>query len=250
MTLSLHVQSRGRAPEHDYRWVVVEPGLHPPRRERPPRLDARAAALVQSDTPSLLLARVGGEPLLFLTALGSSRVDVQGRPIRTAIALTGPREGLLRGLAAKALREDGREALTRTVDAAVTDSGDGGFDVDASLLSLLEQDALPEAPPAPLGRRYAPNEPDERERLADEIASVGLPPGEGALVVVTGALAAERLEASGAWRGLSRLVSAPMEPPPPEVRPGKKGVAARRLLLTVATAAAVLILASLLPPRP
>lgn len=256
MTLTtLHVLTRGRAPEHDYRWVAVEPAPHPSRQERPPRLDARAAQLVQSDTPSLLLLRVGGELVLFVTALASGRSDVQGRDIRSAFVLTASEEeqDILRGLAAYALREQGREVLARLVDGAVQDTPEGSFDVRHQLLDelvgLTAAIADDEAEPR---RRLGPNDEKAREALADELTNTTLPPGEGPLVVVTGALGAERLEASGAWRGLSRLVSAPFERPPPEVRPApKKGRAAARWWTILAAAALILILMSLWPlPTP
>lgn len=255
MTLTtLHVLTRGRAPEHDYRWVAVEPAPPPPRQERPPRLDARAAQLVQSDAPSLLLLRVGGDLVLFVTALESRREDVQGRAIRASLALTvdEAEQDTLRGLAALSLRPGGRQALAAAVDDAISDTPEGGFDVSAGLLDRLFEESLlpPEAGLAP-ERRFAPNDDDHREALAEELARSPLPPGEGPLVVVTGALGAERLEASGAWRGLSRLVSAPFSRPPREVRspPKKDPAAARRRWALLLSAAALLILLRILLPE-
>lgn len=230
---TLHVLTRGRAPEHDYAWVVVEPAESPHRPERPPRLDARAAQLVQSDHPSLLLLRADAELVLFATALESSRRDVQGRPIRNALALVLGEEAqdVLRGLAARALRDGARAALEDLVDARVKDAPDGGVWVEPELLAdLLGLEPAPAAEHFDPTRRFGPNEAPDREALADEVERSVLPPGQGPLLIVTGALAAERLEASGVWRGLSRLVFEPVIEPPPEVRPPrKKGRAGRAL---------------------
>ena len=248
----LHVLSRGRAPEHDYRWVAVETEPHPPRPERPPRLEARAAQLVQSDHPSLLVVRVGDELLLFVSALESSRVDVQGRPIRNAFSLTVATDGedLVRGVARQALLASGRKHLEQRLDAAITDTEDGGFDVQTELKGWLC--GLQEPPPSQAAetvRRFGPSDAEDRDGLAEELGRSALPPGEGPLIVVTGAVSAERLEASGTWRGLSRLVNAPFEGPPLEVRrSSKKGGAARlRRLGFLLTAAATLLLLRLWP---
>lgn len=226
---SLHVLSRGRTPENDYLWVAVEDGAT--RVERPPGLKDRAAHLVQSDSPSILIVRVGGELLLLCTALESSRSDMQGRPIRTAIALTQPesKQDILRSLAIQWLEPSTRTRLETTVDAAVKDTESGGFEVSAQLLEQLlgPTDGLEHEPPR-AGRWAAPNDEDHRETLAQELRRCRLPALQGPLVVVTAALGIERLKEAGVWRGLTRLVHEPQALPSGEVRPqGKKGRATR-----------------------
>lgn len=244
MTLRWHVLSRGRDPEHDYQWVAVDEAS-PPRRERPPRLEPGAAQLVQSEHPSVLVTRVGSELLLFVTALETSRRDVQSRPIRNALAVTGDEsdEGLIRALLQLSLRDEGRAALGRALDGAVSETADGGFDVRLERLAPLAMDAASPAPPAELNSRLAPNTEEERRALADQLEAFALPPGQGPLVVVTGAVGAERLEAARLWRGLSRLVKAPMSSPSREVRPPPKKSPAARMEMWILLAALLLIAA-------
>ncbi len=231
MKLSLHVQSRGLGPDHDYRWLVVETGMEN-RQERPPRLDAKAAQLLQSEHPSVLIVRVGEELLVLLTALSTERSDHRGRKLRNSLALTihESHEALIRGLGSLALHEEHRARLEKIIDRHVSDSSEHGFQVNAKLIEdLCELEANEPEQDAEAKRRLYPDSSEAREYLSKLLWTSALPEHQGPLVVATGAVSSDRLLESGAWRGISRLVQQEVDAPSLEVRSSaKKGVGIRR----------------------
>lgn len=205
--MEIYVQSRGVAQEHGYCWfdenqkIVEEPGLV-----------KKVKNLIESEAPSVVLARNSDKLLLLVTGLeASERKDYRGRTIRNSVAWVGQdtdeNECTLRAIATHALRS----SLKKDIDGAVEPCGEKGFKVSFEKIKKLAAEAKAERQELPRHRKnkeikYASTE--NKEKLADELEKYRLPQHESfPLVVVTGIQDTETLEKARVWRGMSNLVT-------------------------------------------
>ncbi len=212
--MEIYVQSRGFSQAQDYRWLRInKDGTQV--RENPPLLD-EVENLIDSESPTVVIARSNQRLLLLVTELDSAkRTDVKRRPIRNNIAWVGKDsdEPVLRALAARALRGE----LSEEIDRAVESGGDQGFQVNFSDIQKLESAVRGKAKnssPDPK-RKIESNFADKKKYLADELEQYSLPIDNKPLVVVTGTKKRETLENAGVWRGLSNDGGLVYPPPPP-----------------------------------
>lgn len=216
--MSIYVQSRGREAEYDYRWLKVGdrgeliPEI-PPLLSQPIATAAgtpmKATEAIESHKPSLVLARVRGELLLWVTGLpaGEERMDFMGRRVRNSIAWietdTAETDARLRSLAVRVLREE----LAPDVDTAVRSSGEFGFTVAPEAIAALSASPCRENLAPIRDRMLGGNTPQLRTSLASELERHTLPKTEGFLVVISGIKSRESLQAMGVWRGLSNRIA-------------------------------------------
>jgi hypothetical protein len=212
--MEIYVQSRGFSQAQDYRWLRInKDGTQV--RENPPLLD-EVENLIDSESPTVVIARSNQRLLLLVTELDSAkRTDVKRRPIRNNIAWVGKDsdEPVLRALAARALRGE----LSEEIDRAVESGGDQGFQVNFSDIQKLEsavRDKAKNSSPDPK-RKIESNLANKKKYLADELEQYSLPIDNKPLVVVTGTKKREILENAGVWRGLSNDGGLVYPPPPP-----------------------------------
>jgi len=217
--MEVYVQSRGDSEEYDYRWMRITEQEQ--RLEIPSFLtrslligrssEVRIFDLIQSEAPSVVLARDNGELLLLVTGIESTRQDFRGRRIRNSVAWmcqdSDEHERFLRAIASQALLDQLREK----VDLAVEFGGEYGFQVDfgkiSNLLSTAELEKIHTREPK-LDKKLGKNLPRVRDELASELEERRLPTEDGVLVVVTGIKTESALKQAGIWRGLSALVEA------------------------------------------
>ena len=209
--MKIYVQSRGRGQDEDYCWLRVTAVSEASAQENRQYLEvpapiAKVSNLIQSESPSLVLARYDEELLLLLTGMeAKERTDLRGRKIRNSVAWVGAdsedNEQKLRAIAASFLQD----LLSEDIDKAVKFGGQYGFEVSEP--AILEMEAIEKASngDTKLEWRLGKNSEDLRELLAYELESRRLPEDNGPLVVVTGIKAESALEEAGVWRGLSNL---------------------------------------------
>ncbi|MBE9192522.1 hypothetical protein IQ230_19645 [Gloeocapsopsis crepidinum LEGE 06123] len=204
--MNIYVQSRGDAPDDDYCWQPEVPYTLKKH---------RINELIQSESPSVILARFDGNLLLLVTGLESSeRKDFQGRTIRNSVAWVGEdtesNEIKLRAIAACALRDELRENLRAEIDHAITFGGDCGFQVNFDSLTHLAIEEVINVYnfPANLDKKLGKNSKQQRDELAYELEQHILPSENAPLLVVTGIKSESTLIQAGVWRGLSSLVQA------------------------------------------
>jgi len=199
--MEIYVQSRGNSPDFEYCWQP----------EVPPQLSS-ISSLIQSESPSVVLARFQGQLILLTTGLESSeKKDFRDRPIRHSIFWrcddNSSGETQIRAIAVQALREQ----LSDQVDKYISLGGQNGFEVSSSelkklsdsFLNEIESQDLPDDLEAPaIGK----NSPKLKEYLAYQLQHYSLPKGYKFIVVATGIKAEDSLEKAGAWRSLSNLV--------------------------------------------
>lgn len=220
--MEFYVQSRGVAQEHDYCWLdenhnIIE--AHP--------LVKKAKDLIESEAPSVVLARNSGELLLLVTGLKSSeRKDYRGRTIRNSVAWiaqdTDENECTLRAIAARALLG----SLETEIDGAVKSGGEKGFEVSFEKIKTLTKaktnPAKSELLDSDKEKQKIGRTSDKLKReLASDLEKYRLPRQEPEhksdnqqfvpLVVVTGIQDEETLQRAGVWRGLSSLVDSNSE---------------------------------------
>lgn len=216
--MEVYVQSCGFSVDDDYRWLRVDADFQQP--EIPPimtrliltdnRSQVRVTDLIQSEAPSLVLARDSGELLLLITGLeASQRQDFRGRKIRNSLAWvcqdSEEHELFLRAISVAALREK----LEVKIDSVVDFGGEYGFQVNFDQIqTLLSEDELTKinSVAAKMDYKIGKNSPELKAELANELAEYSLPLENGILVVVTGIKKASTLMQAGVWRGLSNLV--------------------------------------------
>lgn len=203
MTMKIFVQSRGRSPDFEYCW-------HP---EVPPRL-SNISSLIQSESPSVVLARFHKELMLLATGLDSiEKKDFRDRPIRHSIVwlLDDNYDGdaQIRAIAVQALQG----LLANQVDEYIQFGGESGFEVSIPGIeemsrSFLSQESIENLPLPSLELRpkIGKNYQGLRDDLAYKLQQYSLPKGYELIVISTGVKSEEALEKSDAWRSLSNLV--------------------------------------------
>ena len=217
--MEIYVQSRGDSEEYEYRWLKIteqDQQLEVPSiltrsllTER--RTQVRVFDLIQSEAPSVVLARDNGELLLLVTGLESTRQDFRNRKIRNSVAWvcqdSDDNERFLRAIASKALLDGLREKI----DLAVKFGGEYGFQVSfeeiSNVVSTEELEKIHRIEPK-LDKKLGKNLPEVRDDLAYELEERRLPTEDGVLVTVTGIKTESALKQAGVWRGLSTLVEA------------------------------------------
>ncbi|AFZ31158.1 hypothetical protein Glo7428_2657 [Gloeocapsa sp. PCC 7428] len=202
--MNIYIQSRGVAPDDDYCWQPEVPNILKKN---------HINDLIQSESPSVILARFDSTLLLLITSLESSeRKDFQGRTIRNSVAWVGEdtevNEKKLRAIASCALRDELRENLRAEIDNAVTFGSNNGFQVNFDALSDLAIEEVINVHnfPANLDKKLGKNSKQQRDELAYELEQHNLPKENAPLLVVTGIKSESTLIAAGVWRGLSNLV--------------------------------------------
>ena len=250
--MDIYVQSCGVSQDNDYRWLKIEKERQTPKIpqiiNRPiPGTSVRVTDMIESKTPSIVIARSYGELLLLVTGLEArkERADFIGRQVRNSVAWvclkpSDEDERRMRSLAVRALRG----TLKEQIDQAVERGGEYGFKVSFERINNL-------ATPENVGNfdtetpiRIGKNSPVFRESLALELEQHCLPQKDGLLVVVTGIKTKYALAKAGVWRGLSTRVE---EEKWLQVKePTKKVTTEKKTLLIVAIAAVALTLILLL----
>ncbi|MCU0551587.1 MAG: hypothetical protein MUC48_19765 [Leptolyngbya sp. Prado105] len=206
----IYVQSRGNSQEHDYRWLEVRKNSQRP--SIPPLLkDLKVEELIESQKPSIVLARSGKYLLLLVTALESreERTDFTRRQIRNSVAWVSEEkpeiEQLFRAIAVRALRGE----LAADIDKAISIAGEYGFEVDSERLQhLVDHLEVGVKPASSAWLKYGKNHIDLRSDLALELSQFSLPHDleTQILVVVTTLKSQEALERLQVWRGLSSRI--------------------------------------------
>ncbi|MGG6269111.1 hypothetical protein ACQ4M3_25560 [Leptolyngbya sp. AN03gr2] len=206
----IYVQSRGRSQEHDYRWLEVRKSSQSP--SIPPLLkDLKVEELIESQKPSIILARSGKYLLLLVTALESreERSDFMRRQIRNSVAWVSEEkpeiEQLFRAITVRALRGE----LAADIDKAIGIGGQYGFEVDfEQLRHLVDHLEVGVKPATSAYFKYGKNNIELRADLALELSQFSLPHDldNQILVVVTTLKSQEALERFQVWRGLSNRI--------------------------------------------
>ena len=209
--MTIYVQSRGKSQEHDYRWLEVRKESQSP--VIPPLLkDLKVEELIESQRPSLILARSDRYLLLLVTALESreERTDFMGRRVRNSVAWVAEdkpeTEQVFRAIAAQALRGE----LAERIDQAISIGSEYGFEVNLEQLQTLVDHLEIDPKSVNSGRfKFGKNVSHLRSELASELSKFSLPQGLGTyqiLVVVTTLKSQEALEKLRVWRGLSNRI--------------------------------------------
>lgn len=216
--MDIYILSRGFEQNYDYlRWLEIINEKQKWVDGVPNIFQQEATDLIQSEAPSVVLARRGDKLLLLLTAIEpEGRTDFARRQIRISVAWLSEdskdNQGVLRMLAARALEEEERKSLTEEISQAVTLGGEEGFQAKfEDMLRLADQDKAKELlqdEPPDTAKKIAKTSSDMKRKLAEELKQYCLPKEEGALVVVTGIKNEETLKKAGVWRGLSTSVQA------------------------------------------
>lgn len=201
--MEIYIQSAGTSPDFDYSW---QPQV-------PPLLN-RVSGLIQSESPSLVLAKFEDQFFLLITGLDSpTKKDFAGRVIRHSIAwiaeANDENERLTRAIASQYLQG---ELSIGGIDRLIQLGGRQGFYFDSSkfedlsnsiLCSLtLEDSDNVLADTIKIGK----NSQDLRNSLALELQNYLLPYEYKLLVVVTGIKSEDSLTQANIWRSLSNLV--------------------------------------------
>lgn len=218
--MAIYVQSCGVSQDNDYRWLKIRENTHIP--ETPAILKrpfpgvagttVRVTDMIDSKTPSIVLARSDGELLLYVTGLKAKdeRADLYGRPVRNSVAWTfqdsDDNERVIRSLAVRALKGE----LESVIDEAVNVGGEYGFEVSLKKISQLAQPEKIESLEAESPIRIGKNSLEFKEQLALELERHCLLKEEPhrLLVVVTGIKTEDALLRARVWRGLSARVTA------------------------------------------
>jgi hypothetical protein len=203
MAMEIFIQSRGRSPDFEYCW-------HP---QVPPQL-SNISSLIQSESPSVILARFHKKLILLATGLDSiEKKDFRDRPIRHSIVWLFDEnydsEAQVRAIAVQALQG----LLANQVDRYIQFGGESGFEVSIPGIeemsrSFLSQESIGTSPlpSSELPPKIGKNSQDLRDDLAYKLQQYSLPKGYELIVISTGIKSEESLEKSCAWRSLSNLV--------------------------------------------
>lgn len=200
--MDIFVQSRGRSPDFEYCWQP----------EVPPDL-SNIFSLIQSESPSVVLARFRKKLMLLATGLDSpGKRDFRDRPIRHSVAWicndNDYDEMQMRAIAVQALRG----LLISQVDEYINWDDEIGFKASFSGLKNMSQSFLGadieslSLPPSGEFSRIGKNSQNLRDDLAYELQRYSLPKGYEFLVIATGIKSEESLEKAQIWRSLSNLV--------------------------------------------
>ena len=206
--MKICVQSAGFAPEHGYCWLSINEDSQ--NQVDAPILVEKFSHLIQSEVPSVVIARNSGELLLLVTGLkAGERTDFRGRKIRNSVSWVckNSDEKFLRKIAIRTLRSFlGRDSLQEDIDKAVKADNKNGVEVSFEAINQLQlEDNITDDAPEEK-RRIAPNSPQEVDELINALEQYKLPNGDGLLVVYTGIKAESALDEAVIWWGLSSLV--------------------------------------------
>jgi len=201
--MDIYIQSAGTSPDFDYSW---QPQV-------PPLLN-RVSGLIQSESPSLVLAKFEDQFFLLITGLESpTKKDFAGRVIRHSIAwiadANDENERLTRAIASQYLHG---ELSIGEIDRLIQLGGKNGFTFDNSKFEDLSKSILNSltlensidviADTAQIGK----NSQNLRDTLAEDLRRFRLPSNYELLVVVTGIKSEDSLTQANIWRSLSNLV--------------------------------------------
>ncbi len=201
--MEIFVQSRGSSPDFEYCWQP----------EVPPHL-TRISSLIQSESPSVILARFDKKLILLATGLDSpGKKDFRNRSIRHSIAWVldenYKNEEQIRAIAVQALKG----LLASQVDSCIDFDDENGFkaktsDIEEISRSLLRNKGIGTSPlPSPdLPPKIGKNSQGLRDDIAEKLQQYSLPKGCEFIVIATGVKSEDSLEKARAWRSLSNLV--------------------------------------------
>lgn len=229
--MKIYILSRGVSEKHDYCWQQIDKNSQ--QRVDEPSLVKKFKHLIQSEAPSIVLARESCELLLLVTGIkASERTDYRGRQIRNSVAwvdkATDDNEKVLRAIAVRALQsflsKNEEPSLKKEIDYAVQPDDKEGFKVDFEALQahkIAESISVGESAPD-LQNKIGKSDKRASE-LLEELKECHLPKEEGPLVVFTGIKAKSALEQSEVWRGLSNLVEVESWPAQKKIGRAVKG---------------------------
>lgn len=217
--MKTYVQSCGKSQEHDYFWLKVEVDEGDQRSTIPRVLkEIQPEEIIDSQKPSIILARSGNNLILLVTALETrdGRTDFMGRQIRNSVAWVGSEGGdtekLLRKIAIQALREE----LATAVDAAVINAPDSiyGFTVCPAEFKKIKKTAasleVRAEEESPISYKGGDNNQRLRDKLISDLQKYALSISKSddiqIWVVVTTMKSEHGLAAKGVWRGLSSRI--------------------------------------------
>lgn len=239
--MDIYIQSAGTSPDFDYSWQPQVPPLL-----------SRVSGLIQSESPSLVLAKFGNQFFLLITGLESlTKKDFAGRVIRHSIAwiteANDDGEGLTRAIASQYLQG---ELSVGDIDRLIELGGENGFYFDSSKLEdlsisisnslTLENSIDIIADTAQIGK----NSQDLRDALAEDLRRFRLPHNYELLVVVTGIKSEDSLTQARIWRSLSNLVESVNWKTVSNKK--KQGLLPKKLMLAIALILLVLIIGAII----
>ncbi|MCF4966935.1 hypothetical protein [Nostoc sp. CMAA1605] len=208
--MEIYVYSAGVSQQDDYCWQKITENYQEKISE--PALVSKFKELLETESPSLLLARDYNQLILLITGMkASQRRDYRGRTIRNSVAWIFPKseenEQKLQELAALSLRGE----LDNKIDDAITQDAEYGFKVSFQeigdiISNLNKRDRINTAESSYM---LAYNSQANRDKLATLLETKSLPPQEknvDVLIVVTGIKAEDALIKNLVWRGLSNLI--------------------------------------------
>ncbi|NJN74551.1 MAG: hypothetical protein HC799_18025 [Limnothrix sp. RL_2_0] len=249
--MKIFVESRGRSPDFEYCWQP----------EVPPRLSG-IYSLIQSESPSVVLARFQKRLMLLATGLNSlEKKDFRDRPIRHSIMWLFDEnydsEVQIRAIAVQALQG----LLANQADKHIQFGGESGFEtsisgIEAMSRSFLTQESVGTSPlpSLELPPKIGKNSQALRDDLAYKLQQYSLPKNYEFIVVATGVKSEESLEKAGAWRSLSNLVKSEnwRNLPKSEAQQPKKVGAAIAIVAAIVVVALILLVVLLHPfsPKP
>ncbi|PZO52719.1 MAG: hypothetical protein DCF15_13415 [Phormidesmis priestleyi] len=214
--MTIYIQSRGKSQDHDYAWLKIEDNDRQ-EPEIPHVLKAiKPEELIDSQNPSIVLARSGEHLLLLATALDTQdgRTDFMGRQIRNSVAwveeYSPASQQLMRKLAIQALKGKLADAVQQAVENAASNTY--GFEADFKKLKEIERVANEEEIGDTKFERYPLKVggacPDLISKLVGDLETYQLPESSGdeTFVVLTTMKSAEGLKAKSVWRGLSNRI--------------------------------------------
>ncbi len=215
--MTIYVHSRGKSQEHDHSWLKVEEGSQISMIPKILR-SVKPEELIDSQKPSIILARSGGCLVLLATALTTKdgRTDFMRRQICNSVAWVEPdtptNERVLCKIAAQAL--NGK--LDNAVDSAVSNDAGSlyGFRAELALLKNIgnnsnDQDNDSEKYNSDADLKVGKNSEPLKSDLAEQLTKHGLPEHTGGtqlLVVVTTLKSFDGLTSKNVWRGLSSRI--------------------------------------------
>lgn len=202
--MAIFVQSRGYSPNYEYCWQP----------EVPPHLSV-ISSLIQSESPSVVLARFDKKLILLATGLDSpEKKDFRDRSIRHSIAWVlddnSDNEIQIRAITINALEG----LLAHQVDEHIQFGGENGFkafipDIEEMSRSFLN-DIIKKPSPLPSEelryQKIGKNSQSLRKQLVSNLQQYNLPKSSELIIIATGIKSEDSLEKAGAWRSLSNLV--------------------------------------------
>ncbi|RQH08835.1 putative Ig domain-containing protein [Okeania hirsuta] len=213
----IYVQSRGISQDYQWNETNFDNNTQKQKTVDYPPLVKNFKDLLDSRTPSLLLARCENKLLLLVADIPSQRRDYMSRIIRNSVAWIGEEqdEQILRALAVRGLQSLLGEdySFQEEINNAVKSDREKGFTIEINGLEVnnLAQEIQVKSEsslPSEIAKRKIAKIGDKRiNELINELKEHKLPQHNGALVVVTGNKAQSALEEASVWRGVSKLVN-------------------------------------------